>query len=427
MKITPITQLNGSLNIPGDKSISHRSIMFGALGKGRTHISGFLNGEDCLSTATIFKQMGVHINFKNPTTLTVDGLGLNGLRQPEGILDVGNSGTTMRLLSGILSGQSFPTTLTGDASIQTRPMNRILTPLQSMGASITSKQNNGLAPLSIVPSPLHGIVHHSKIASAQVKSCLLLATLYADSPSTIIEPSLSRNHSELMLKSFGASLDICSTKVTIQPNPILEGTVIDIPADISSAAYFLVAGLILPDSDLLLKNVGINPTRDGILRVLKAMNGSIEILNEKTLNGERRADLRVRSSHLVGTTIQGDIIPTLIDEIPALAVAACFAEGTTSIRNAEELKVKESNRIDTMVTELKKMNASIEATDDGMIITSTQKLEGAVLESYHDHRIAMSLSIAALAASSPSTLHHSQCINISYPDFFHHIHALTYK
>lgn len=425
MQINPIAKLNGTITVPGDKSISHRSIMFGALAKGTTHISGFLNGADCLSTAHIFEHMGVALHFKTPTTLSVEGLGLHGLKAPHDILDVGNSGTTMRLLSGILTGQSFSSTLTGDASIQSRPMNRIIEPLQSMGANIASKANNGLAPLIIHPSQLHGITYHSKVASAQVKSCILLATLYADRPSTIIEPSLSRNHSELMLKSLGADIQTHKTQVTIQPNPYLEATSIDIPGDISSAAYFLVAGLILPNSEIILKNVGINPTRDGIIRVLKDMNGSIEYINERTCNEERRADIRIRSSQLTGTTIGGDIIPTLIDEIPALAVAACFAEGQTLIKDAQELKVKESNRIDTMVTELKKMKAHIKATEDGMLIEGTKHLSGARLESYHDHRIAMSLTIAALAASGSSHLHGSQCIDISYPSFFEHIDHLA--
>ncbi len=425
MQINPVGKLNGTVTVPGDKSISHRSIMFGALAKGTTHISGFLNGADCLSTAQIFKHMGVQMHFENPTTLTLEGLGLHGLKAPDTILDVGNSGTTMRLLSGILAGQTFSSTLTGDASIQTRPMNRIIEPLKSMGANIASKANNGLAPLIIQPSQLHGITYHSKVASAQVKSCILLATLYADQASTIIEPSLSRNHSELMLKSLGADIHTQNTQVTIKPNPYLEATSIDIPGDISSAAYFLVAGLILPDSDIILKNVGINPTRDGIIKVLKQMNGSIEYLSEQTLNEERRADIRVRSSQLIGTTISGDIIPTLIDEIPAIAVAACFAEGQTHIKDAQELKVKESNRIDTMVTELKKMGANIEATEDGMIIEGTKQLSGAELESYHDHRIAMSLTIAALAASTPSKLNASQCIDISYPSFFEDINLLV--
>ena len=424
MQINPVTKFKGTLQVPGDKSISHRSIMFGALAKGTTHVEGFLNGADCLSTATIFQQMGCNIEFKDKTSFSLTGLGLHGLSDPKTILDVGNSGTTMRLLSGILAGQRFSSTLTGDASIQTRPMNRVIDPLQLMGANILSQNNNGLAPLSIEPSSLHGITFQSKVSSAQIKSCILLATLYADSPSTVIEPSLSRNHSELMLKSFGADISTDNTQVTIHPNPILEASTITIPGDISSAAYFLVAGLILPNSDILLTNVGINPTRDGIIRVLKEMNASIELINIRTINEEKRADIRVRSSRLTATTICGDIIPTLIDEIPVIAVAACFAEGTTIIKDAEELKVKESNRIDTMVNELRKMDASIKGTNDGMIIEGKGYLSGACVETYHDHRIAMSLSVAALAANSPSTIKESQCIDISYPSFFNHIHLL---
>ncbi len=424
MLIQPISQLKGTITVPGDKSISHRSIMFGSLAKGKTHVTGFLNGADCMSTASIFKSMGVTIDWTSPTSFTLEGKGLHGLQAPSSILDVGNSGTTMRLLAGILSGQSFKTTMTGDASIVKRPMGRVITPLKKMGAQIASLSNNGLAPLSIEPAQLHGITYHSPVASAQIKSCILLATLYADSPSTVIEPAISRDHTEHMLKAFGASVTQEGLSVTIQPNPTLIGQEISVPGDISSAAYFMVAALITPGSDVILKNVGLNPTRDGIIQILTKMNGSIEILNESISNGEKRGDLRVQYSKLSATTIEGDIIPTLIDEIPVIAVAACFAEGRTIIKDAEELKVKESNRIDTMVTELKKMNATISATDDGMIIEGTHSLTGAHLKAYEDHRIAMSLTIAALRAKGDSHIEGSNCITISYPKFYEDLETL---
>lgn len=425
MRINPVTHLKGSITVPGDKSISHRSIMFGSISKGKTHVSGFLNGADCLSTANIFRSMGVNIDFLTPTSFKLNGLGLHGLNSPINTLDVGNSGTTMRLVSGILSGQPFTTKLTGDASIVTRPMQRIIDPLTLMGADISSESGNGLAPLLIKPSELKGITYHSKVASAQVKSCIMLATLYADSPSTIIEPSLSRNHSELMLESLGASVSCEDSTIIIKNNPFLEATEIKVPGDISSAAYFLVAGLITPNSDIIIKNVGINPTRDGIIHVLKAMNGQLDILTQTTINGETRADIRVRTSALTGTIVEGDIIPTLIDEIPVIAVAACFAEGTTIIRDAAELKVKESNRIDTMVTELTKMGAMIQPLEDGMVIDGTHKLKGTSVESYHDHRIAMSLAVAGLRAEGTTQINDSDCIVISYPDFFNDIKTLT--
>lgn len=425
MHIHSVNHLKGTITVPGDKSISHRSIMFGSIAKGKTYVSGFLNGADCLSTASIFQAMGVTINFDSPTSFQLNGVGLHGLKQPNKILDVGNSGTTMRLVSGILSGQPFETNLTGDASIVTRPMQRIIDPLTLMGASITSESGNGLAPLHIKPRHLSGLTYTSTVASAQVKSCIMLATLYADSASTIIEPNLSRNHSELMLSALGAHVTCEESTITIINNPILEATEINVPGDISSAAYFLVAGLITPNSDIIIKNVGINPTRDGILHVLKAMNGQLEILNKTLINGELRADIRVQTSELKGTVVEGSIIPTLIDEIPAIAVAACFAEGITTIKDAAELKVKESNRIDTMVTELTKMGAQIEPLNDGMIITGVSKLKGAHVESYHDHRIAMSLAIAGLNADGNTTIQNSDCIRISYPTFFEDIKSLA--
>jgi len=423
MHIQPVKQLKGSLKVPGDKSISHRSIMFGALAKGTTTVEGFLTGEDCLSTIACFRQMGIHIK-QDQDQVTIEGKGLYGLTQPESILDVGNSGTTMRLMSGILAGQTFEVEITGDASIKKRPMDRIIRPLTSMNANISSLSGNNLAPLSIKPSLLKPIDYVSPVASAQVKSSILLANLYTGSTSTVKEPTLSRNHSEIMLNHFGANVTINGALITSHPVKELFAKHVVVPSDISSAAFFMVAGLICPNSDLLLKDVGINPTRDGIIHVLKAMNGSIEILNERIVNGEPIADLHIKSSKLIGTTVEGNIIPTLIDEIPVIAVAAAYAKGTTTIKDASELKVKETNRIDTMVSELKKMNIQIEATADGMVIVGGNQIQGTQVKSYDDHRVAMSLAIAALGANGTTTIENSQCIAISYPTFESDLNSL---
>ncbi|PKM66144.1 MAG: 3-phosphoshikimate 1-carboxyvinyltransferase [Firmicutes bacterium HGW-Firmicutes-2] len=426
MHIQPVKQLKGTLKVPGDKSISHRSIMFGALAKGTTTVEGFLTGDDCLSTIACFRQMGIHIEQVHDK-VTIQGKGLYGLTKPDSVLDVGNSGTTMRLMSGILSGQAFEVEITGDASIRKRPMDRIIRPLTSMNANISSLSSNGLAPLSIKPSLLKPIDYISPVASAQIKSSILLANLYTGLTSTVKEPTLSRNHSEIMLNHFGAQVEIEGSLITSHPIKELFANHVIVPSDISSAAFFMVAGLICPDSELILKDVGVNPTRDGIIHVLKKMNGSIEIMNPRTVNGEPIADLHIRSSKLIGTIVEGDIIPTLIDEIPVIAVAAAYAEGTTTIKDASELKVKETNRIDTMVCELAKMNIDIEATADGMIIVGGNTIYGALVKSYDDHRVAMSLAIAALGAHGPTTIEDSACIAISYPNFESDLSSLTTK
>ena len=415
--------LKGELSVPGDKSISHRAVMFGSLASGTTEITHFLKGADCLSTIRCFRQMGVEIEEQKDRIL-VRGRGLHGLSAPSSVLDCGNSGTTTRLISGILAGQSFSSQLTGDASIRKRPMGRIIRPLRQMGASIESLSGNDCAPLRIEGRPLHAISYDSPVASAQVKSCVLLAGLYADGPTSVTEPALSRNHTELMLSSLGAELTRKGTTATINPEPVLTGTSIHVPGDISSAAFFLAAGLMVPGSEILLKNVGINPTRDGILRVIRAMGGSLEILNRTNSGGEEAADLLVRSSSLHGTVLEGDLIPTLIDEIPVIAVLAAFAEGTTIIRNAEELKVKESNRLDIMVDGLSRMGADIEGTDDGMIIRGGKSLHGAVIDSHLDHRIAMSFAVAALAADGETEILDADCVNISYPEFYRDLKML---
>ena len=426
MEFTKTRQpLRGEITIPGDKSISHRAVMFGAISDGTTEITNFLQGADCLSTISCFRKMGIEIE-NPPDRILVHGKGLHGLKAPEEILDAGNSGTTTRLISGILAGQNFSCELTGDASIQKRPMKRIITPLSMMDASIESIRGNDCAPLRIHGHRLHAIHYLSPVASAQVKSCVLLAGLYGDGKTSVTEPALSRNHTEIMLRSFGASLSSSKTTVSILPEPKLTGQKIQVPGDISSAAYFIAAGLIVPGSEILIKNTGINPTRDGILRVCSAMGADITRLNERTSGGEPVADLLVRyTPSLKGCVIEGDIIPSLIDEIPVIAVLAAYADGTTIIRDAQELKVKESNRLDIMVHHLSAMGADITGTDDGMIIHGGKSLKGAILDSFLDHRIAMSFAIASLAAEGATSITNAECVNISYPEFYEDLRRLT--
>ena len=409
--------LKGEITVPGDKSISHRGIMLGALANGTTSITNFLKGADCLSTISCFQKMGIEIE-ETEREILVHGKGLHGLSAPTEILDAGNSGTTTRLISGILAGQNFSCDLTGDASIQKRPMKRIMTPLSMMGADITSVHNNGCAPLHIKGAPLKGISYQSPVASAQVKSCVLFAGLYADGKTSVTEPFLSRNHSELMLSSFGASVQTCGTTATIEPEPVLTAQKVEVPGDISSAAFFIAAGLLIPGSELLIKNVGINPTRDGILRVCKRMGANLELLNTRTQCGEPVADVLVKHSELNGTVIEGDLIPTLIDELPVIAVMAACANGETIIRNAEELKVKESNRLEIIVHHLSEMGCDITGTEDGMIIRGGKPLHGTVLDSYLDHRIAMSFAVAGLVADGETEITNADCVNISYPGFY---------
>ncbi len=422
MEIKKQTNLKGTLTVPGDKSISHRAVMFGSLARGTTRISHFLEGADCLSTISCFRKMGIEID-RNKDEILVHGRGLHGLTAPTEILDVGNSGTTTRLISGILAGQTFTSELDGDDSIRTRPMKRIMTPLASMGADITSRLDNGCAPLIIHGRPLHAAHYDSPVASAQVKSCVLLAGMYADGITSVTEPFLSRNHTEIMLNYFGAEITSEGTTASIRPEPVLEGRDIQVPGDISSAAYFIAAGLLTPGSEILLKNVGINPTRAGILKVCMDMGADITLLNEST-EGEPTADLLIRTSSLKGTTIEGSIIPTLIDEIPMIAVMAAFAEGTTIIRDAQELKVKESDRIAVMVDNLRRMGADIEGTDDGMIIHGGRPLHGAVIDSHLDHRIAMSFAVAGTICDGTVEILNGECVNISYPEFYHDLYSL---
>ena len=424
MNFQRVHHVKGEVRVPGDKSISHRAVMFGALAKGTTAVTNFLQGADCLSTISCFQQMGIPIE-NNGNEVLIHGKGLHGLSMPQQPMDVGNSGTTMSLMSGILAGQEFKSVLTGDASIQKRPMGRVIDPLSQMGAGIVSVPGNGCAPLQIRGGSLTGIHYHSKVASAQVKSAILLAGLYADGTTTVTEPQLSRNHTELMLRMFGAQISSQDTTVKIQPEPKLAGRMIQVPGDISSAAYFIAAALMIPGSEVRIRNVGINPTRDGILRVCREMGADITLEHISDTAGEPAADLVVRYSRLHGTVIGGSIIPALIDELPMLAVLACFAEGTTIIRDAQELKVKESNRIDVMVQNLTAMGARIQGTEDGMIIEGGVPLHGAVIDSRLDHRIAMSFAIAGLASDGTTQILGSDCVNISYPGFYADLRKLT--
>ncbi|MBQ9156436.1 MAG: 3-phosphoshikimate 1-carboxyvinyltransferase [Eubacterium sp.] len=421
--------VKGTVTVPGDKSISHRAVMFGALAQGDTTIHGFLKGADCLSTIDCFRRMGIEIE-ETDDLITVHGKGLHGLKESVEILDVGNSGTTTRLISGILAGQNFTSVLSGDASLNTRPMKRIISPLTMMGADIRSLKENDCAPLLIKGHPLKAIHYNSPVASAQVKSCILLAGLYADGETSVTEPALSRDHTERMLRSFGADVRSEGTTCTLVPGKALHGKHIEIPGDISSAAYFIVAGLITPNSEIEIRNVGINETRAGILKVCESMGGDIRYKNRREAGGEPVADLIVKSSDLQGTVIEGDIIPTLIDELPVIALMACFADGKTIIRDAHELRVKESDRIEIVSRNLKAMGADIIPTEDGFIINSRQDpgffpvLHGARIECALDHRIAMTFAIAGINADEETVITDSDCVDVSYPEFFGQLDSL---
>jgi 3-phosphoshikimate 1-carboxyvinyltransferase len=411
--------LQGTIKIPGDKSISHRALMLGALASGETMIRGLLLGEDPRSTAACFRAMGVQISELNSDLVTMQGLGLGHLQEPDNILDAGNSGTTLRLMMGILA--SHPDrffTVTGDASLRSRPMGRVITPLRQMGAKIWGRRGDTLAPLAIQGTQVKPIHYHSPIASAQVKSAILLAGLMAEGKTTVTEPALSRDHSERMLKAFGAEVlvdpDTCSA--TVVGPAELKGQSVIVPGDISSAAFWLVAGAIVPGSDLLIENVGINPTRTGILDVLERMGADITLEQRREAAGEPVVDIRVRASSLKACAIEGAIIPRLIDEIPILAVAAAVALGTTRIRNAEELRVKESDRLAVIASQLTLMGVTVTEHPDGLDITGGT-LQGAEVDSFADHRIGMSLAIAALVAANPTIVHRAEAAAISYPDF----------
>lgn len=406
--------LKGTIEIPADKSITHRAFMFSALTKGKVKVSNFSKGADCISTLNIIKQLGCNIDFCNDKELIIDSS--VALKAPSEILDCGNSGTTTRLMAGILAGQHFNSILKGDTSLSKRPMKRVIAPLELMGAKI--KHNDYKLPLEIIGSPLKGINYNSPLASAQVKSCLLLAGLYADGETIFSEPYKSRNHTELMFEYMGADIKTDGNTITIKKSQLYPVDIITVCGDISSAAFFMAAALIVPDSDIMIKNVGINETRSGIIDVFKSMGGNIEIINERLVSNEKVADIRVKYSKLKAVVIEGSIIPRLIDEIPVIAVAASQAEGTTIIKNAQDLRNKEADRITAVQTELSKLGADIQETPDGFIINGKSELQGnCEIECYHDHRIAMSAYIAGLICKKPIKINEFQWVNISFPEF----------
>lgn len=416
--VVPAKCLDGELLVPGDKSISHRAIMFASLAKGVSRVKGLLRGEDCLSTLQAFQSMGIEVVEKGADELIIHGRGLDGLQEPDDIVDCGNSGTTMRLMSGILAAQPFFSVLTGDQYLRKRPMGRVINPLFEMGAKILGRDGSTKAPLAIDGGSLQPIEYHSPVASAQVKSALLLAGMQIEGTTTVYEPHLSRDHSERMLRYFGAELESFTGGARVTGRVKLEGREVEVPGDISSAAFFLVAGLIVPDSEILLKNVGINPTRSGIIDILQEMGGSIELLNQREFSGEPVADLLVKSSDLCGIEIGGALVPRAIDEFPVISVAAAFAAGLTTIRGAKELRVKETDRIAAICETLGILGAKIEPLDDGMRITGGQLLTGGKVDSFGDHRIAMSLAVAALQTREEVVIEDTACTATSFPNFW---------
>ncbi|KMY54610.1 3-phosphoshikimate 1-carboxyvinyltransferase [Bacillus sp. FJAT-27231] len=417
--------LNGRIEVPGDKSISHRSVMFGALAEGKTTIRHFLKGEDCLRTIDCFRKLGVSIE-ETDEEIIVYGKGWEGLSEPTEILDAGNSGTTTRLLLGILAGRPFHTVLIGDESIAKRPMDRVVVPLTSMGAKINGRSSGRFTPLAVNGSKLHAIQYELPVASAQVKSAILFAALQAEGETVITEPQLTRDHTEKMIKQFGGDITRRGNEIVVQGGQSFTGTNVYVPGDISSAAFFLVAGAMVPGSEIVLENVGLNPTRRGIIDVLIQMGADIQVEASDTI-GEEIGTITIRTSQLNGIEIGGDLIPKLIDEIPIIALLATQADGKTVIKDAEELKVKETNRIDTVVNELKKLGAEIEATEDGMIVYGKSPLTGARVSSHGDHRIGMMLAVASLVANGTITLENPESIAVSYPSFFEDMKQLTQK
>jgi 3-phosphoshikimate 1-carboxyvinyltransferase len=416
LRVQRASQINGTVRVPGDKSISHRAVMFGALAEGTTSIEGFLPGADCLSTISCFRKMGIEIE-QDKDRVTVHGQGWYGLQEPSQHLDVGNSGTTIRLMAGILATQPFHSVMEGDESIAKRPMRRVIGPLRQMGAKIDGRKDGEYTPLSIRGGELQGISYQSPVASAQIKSAILLAGMQANGVTSVTEPHLSRDHTERMLQAFGVKLVRDGLTVSIEGGQKLKGRAIQVPGDISSAAYMIAAVMMVPGSSLLIENVGINPSRTGILDVVDRMGGKIERINERVVNEEPVADLLVTYSELQGIEISGDIIPRLIDEIPVIAVMATQAGGRTVIKDAEELKVKETDRIATVVSELSKLGAKIIATEDGMIIEGPTPLKGAVIDSFGDHRIGMAMAIAGLAAEGETLIENDDAILVSFPGF----------
>jgi 3-phosphoshikimate 1-carboxyvinyltransferase len=413
--VQPGGSLQGQIRVPGDKSISHRSIMLGSLAEGKTHIKGFLEAEDALATLKAFRAMGVEIEGPEDGELTIHGVGLHGLQAPNELLDLGNSGTSMRLLSGLLAGQNFDSELSGDASLSKRPMKRVTEPLKMMGAQIETTEK-GTAPLRIKGCHLTGIDYRLPMASAQVKSCLLLAGLYAEGQTSVTEPAPTRDHTERMLTGFKYPVHTQANRMSVTSGGRLIANDIDVPSDISSAAFFLVGASIAPDSDLVLQHVGVNPTRTGVIDILKLMGANIEIFNERNIGGEPVADLRVRSSQLKGIDIPEDLVPLAIDEFPVLFIAAACAQGQTRLTGAEELRVKECDRIQAMADGLQELGIDAVATADGMIIQAGQIGGGEVI-SHGDHRIAMAFSIAGLRANDRITIQDCENVNTSFPEF----------
>lgn len=423
MKLVQAEALKGSIRVPADKSISHRSIMFGALAEGQTTVKNFLRAEDCLSTLNAFKALGVPIE-DDGKTITIQGRGFKGLKAVDSPIDIGNSGTTIRLMMGILSGTNFETTLFGDDSLSKRPMNRVMLPLREMNAQMHGKENSEFPPITIQGTAnLVPIEYQMPVASAQVKSAIIFAAMQAQGTSTIIEKEVSRNHTEEMIRQFGGEITVSDKEIKITGPQKLIGQDVTVPGDISSAAFFLVAGAITPNSELTLTNVGINPTRTGIVEVLEEMGADLEIINEDTQN--QSADMIIRTSKLKATEIGGDVIPRLIDELPVIALLATQAEGQTIIRDAEELKVKETNRIDATADQLRKMGADITATEDGLIINGPTPLHGATVSSLGDHRIGMMLQVAALISEDEVELERPEAVAISYPAFFDDVQSLV--
>ena len=415
-QIQPKRSSRAILSIAGDKSISHRAAIFGSISEGVTTVENFLTSDDCLNTVNAMRMMGVAIE-REGATLSITGVGLDGLRVADDVIDVGNSGTGIRLLTGLVAGQKFNTVLTGDASIRRRPMDRIIQPLRQMGATIHGEGGDRLAPLRVTGSSLNGTHYRSPVASAQVKSCVLIAGLYANGETTETEPSLSRDHTERMLMGFGATVTRDGLTVTVAPRPS-RGMRVTVPGDISSAAFFIVAGLILPDAEIVIENVGVNPTRDGIIEALKAMGADITLERERVMGAEPVADLRVKSSELSGAEFGGDLIVRMIDEIPILALAASQASGTTVVRDAEELRVKETDRIATISSELAQLGVQVVPSPDGFTITGKQKVRGGACSSRGDHRIAMTAAVAGLVAETPVTVSEIECIYTSFPTFW---------
>ncbi|HMM20422.1 MAG TPA: 3-phosphoshikimate 1-carboxyvinyltransferase [Selenomonadales bacterium] len=413
--VNQIGKISGRMEVPGDKSISHRAVMLAAIGKGKSAVEGFLAGQDCLSTVNCFEAMGIEI-VKTQQGIAVGGKGLHGLKEPRDVLDAGNSGTTMRLLAGILAGQNFFSVVTGDQSLRQRPMARIAEPLRRMGASIDGRERGQWAPLMIRGGNLQGMAWETPVPSAQIKSALLLAGLYASGETVIREPGLTRDHTERMLSGFGVSVARQGTQVTLRPG-LLEGRQLTVPGDISSAAFFLVAAAALPGSHLVLQNVGLNPTRTGLIDVLREMGADIQSDNIRTVCGEEIGDLIVRGAGLRGVEVGPEAVPRLIDEIPILAVAAAVAEGDTRITGAGELRLKESNRLRAITLELRKMGARIEELPDGLAVKGPNALMGAAVASHRDHRIAMALAVAGLLAQGETRIADSECIDISFPGF----------